>query len=42
MSRIQTTFERLAPMIGEHTDDVLKEFGLDASEVAALRAAKAI
>jgi crotonobetainyl-CoA:carnitine CoA-transferase CaiB-like acyl-CoA transferase len=29
-------------MIGEHTDEVLREFGLDASEIDALRAAKAI
>jgi len=42
LSRTPTTFERLAPIIGEHTDEVLREFGLDAAEIAALRAGKTI
>lgn len=33
---------RRAPMLGEHTDDVLTEIGFTASEIAALRAAGAI
>ncbi|MBW2716208.1 MAG: CoA transferase, partial [Deltaproteobacteria bacterium] len=32
----------LAPMLGEHTDEVLAEIGLEASELAALRAAGTI
>jgi crotonobetainyl-CoA:carnitine CoA-transferase CaiB-like acyl-CoA transferase len=31
-----------APTLGQHTDEVLAEIGLDASELAALRAAGAI
>ena len=42
LSRTQTTFERLAPMIGEHTDEVLAEFGLDEGEIAVLRTAKVV
>jgi crotonobetainyl-CoA:carnitine CoA-transferase CaiB-like acyl-CoA transferase len=42
LSRTQTAFERLAPMIGEHTDEVLREFGLADGEIAGLRAAKVI
>jgi crotonobetainyl-CoA:carnitine CoA-transferase CaiB-like acyl-CoA transferase len=42
LSRTQTTFERLAPMIGEHTDEVLSEFGLDEAEIAVLRTAKVV
>jgi crotonobetainyl-CoA:carnitine CoA-transferase CaiB-like acyl-CoA transferase len=33
---------RLAPAIGEHTTTVLREYGLDDGEIAALRAAKVI
>lgn len=33
---------RLAPIIGEHTDEVLGEFGLSGDEIAALRAAEVI
>ena len=32
----------LAPALGEHTDQVLREFGLDDAELAALRAGKVI
>lgn len=34
--------DRRAPMLGEHTDEVLAEFGLDAAAVAALRAQGAV
>jgi crotonobetainyl-CoA:carnitine CoA-transferase CaiB-like acyl-CoA transferase len=39
MSDTATGFERPAPVIGEHTDEVLREFGIDAAEIAGLRAA---
>ena len=42
LSRTATTFERLAPMIGEHTDEVLREYGLDEGEIAVLRNAKVV
>jgi crotonobetainyl-CoA:carnitine CoA-transferase CaiB-like acyl-CoA transferase len=42
LSRTPTRFERLAPIIGEHTDDVLREYGLGADEIATLRAAKIV
>jgi formyl-CoA transferase len=42
LSATPTGLERLAPMLGEHTDEVLREFGLDAAEVAELRAAKVV
>lgn len=42
LSRTATTFDRLAPMIGEHTDEVLREYGLGAAEIEALRAAKVV
>ena len=35
-------YRRAPPLLGEHTAEVLHEFGLDAAEVAALRAAQAI
>jgi crotonobetainyl-CoA:carnitine CoA-transferase CaiB-like acyl-CoA transferase len=38
MSATPTRFARLAPILGEHTDEVLREFGLSAAEIAALRA----
>ena len=41
MSGTATGFERPAPTIGEHTDEVLREFGLDDAEIARRRAAKA-
>jgi crotonobetainyl-CoA:carnitine CoA-transferase CaiB-like acyl-CoA transferase len=42
LSRTQTTVERLAPMIGEHTDEVLREYGLDEAEIVTLRNAKVV
>jgi crotonobetainyl-CoA:carnitine CoA-transferase CaiB-like acyl-CoA transferase len=35
-------YRRPPPLLGEHTDQVLREFGFDESEIASLRAAKAI
>jgi crotonobetainyl-CoA:carnitine CoA-transferase CaiB-like acyl-CoA transferase len=35
-------YQRPPPLLGEHTAEVLRELGLDADEVAALRAAQAI
>ncbi|MDZ4868430.1 MAG: CoA transferase [Alphaproteobacteria bacterium] len=37
-----STIRRPAPMLGEHTDDVLRELGKNAADVAALRAAGAV
>ncbi len=42
LSATPTGVERLAPALGEHTDAVLREFGLDETEIAALRAAHVI
>jgi crotonobetainyl-CoA:carnitine CoA-transferase CaiB-like acyl-CoA transferase len=42
MSGHEVGVERLAPMIGEHTDEILGEFGLTEQEVAALRVAHVI
>jgi crotonobetainyl-CoA:carnitine CoA-transferase CaiB-like acyl-CoA transferase len=42
LSRTPTTFARLAPAIGEHTEEVLREYGLDEDEIAQLRAARAV
>jgi crotonobetainyl-CoA:carnitine CoA-transferase CaiB-like acyl-CoA transferase len=33
---------RLAPRLGEHTDDVLAEYDFSPDEIAALRAARAL
>lgn len=41
-SRTQPTLRSLAPELGEHTDAVLHEIGMDDATIAALRAAKAI
>jgi len=42
LSATPTTVERLAPGLGEHTDAVLREFGLDEREIDDLRAAHVI
>src|SRR5262245_896510 len=42
MSDTATGFERPAPMIGEHTAEVLQEFGLADDEIAGLRGAGVI
>ncbi len=42
LSGTPTTFERPAPMIGEHTDEVLREFGLSDAEIASLRASRVV
>jgi crotonobetainyl-CoA:carnitine CoA-transferase CaiB-like acyl-CoA transferase len=42
MSGTPTGFERLAPVIGEHTAEVLHEFGLGDDEIGRLRAAGVI
>lgn len=42
LSATPTGVERLAPGLGEHTDQVLREFGLDDAELAELRAGKVI
>ena len=42
LSRTPARMRRASPDPGEHTDDLLAEFGLSAERIAALRAAKAI
>jgi crotonobetainyl-CoA:carnitine CoA-transferase CaiB-like acyl-CoA transferase len=42
MSETPGTIRRAAPLSGEHTEDVLKDLGMDAAEIAALRATGAI
>lgn len=42
LSRTATRFDRLAPCIGEHTDEVLREYGLETGEIEALRAEKVV
>ena len=42
MSATPTVHERVAPMLGEHTDEVLREFGLSPEEIAGLRTANVI
>jgi crotonobetainyl-CoA:carnitine CoA-transferase CaiB-like acyl-CoA transferase len=42
MSATPTVHERGAPILGEHTVEVLREYGLNDDEVAALRAANVI
>jgi CoA:oxalate CoA-transferase len=37
LSATPTTLERLAPCLGEHTDEVLREFGVEDAEIARLR-----
>ena len=42
MSATPPTMRRAPPLLGQHTDEVLAEFGLRADEIAALRASGAI
>ena len=42
MSRTPARIDRAAPECGEHTDEILAEFGLGAEEIGALREARAI
>ena len=42
LSRTPGAVERCPPRHGEHTDEVLRECGIDDAEIAALRAAKAL
>jgi len=42
LSSTPTGVDRLAPCIGQHTDEVLREFGLSDDELAELRASSAI
>jgi len=37
LSDTATGFDRLAPTLGEHTDEVLREFGVGAAEISKLR-----
>lgn len=42
LSRTPAVIDRRAPLLGEHTDEVLRESGFEASEIAVLRQAGAI
>jgi crotonobetainyl-CoA:carnitine CoA-transferase CaiB-like acyl-CoA transferase len=42
MSATPTQHTRVAPILGEHTEEVLREFGVSADEIASLRAANVI
>ena len=42
MSATPTNPRRRAPMLGEHTEEVLREYGFSESEISALREAGAI
>ena len=42
LSATPTTVERLAPALGEHSEAVLREFGLDEREIDDLRATHVI
>jgi crotonobetainyl-CoA:carnitine CoA-transferase CaiB-like acyl-CoA transferase len=42
MSGTPTEHTRVAPMLGEHTAEVLREFGLADGEIDSLRAANVI
>lgn len=42
LSRTANTIAATPPELGEHTDEVLKEFGFSGDDIAALRAAKAV
>ncbi len=42
LSETPGTYRRPAPLIGEHTDEILKRLGYDAREIAALHAEKVV
>ncbi len=42
LSRTQSKMAAPPPTLGQHTNEVLKEFGFNAKQIAALRKAKAI
>jgi formyl-CoA transferase len=42
LSRTPSRMAARPPALGEHTDEVLKEFGFSAGEIAALRQSKAV
>ena len=42
LSATPVRHDRAPPLLGEHTEPVLAEFGLDAAAIAALRSAGAI
>ena len=42
LSRTKSSIVAPPPMLGQHTDEVLKEFGFSKKEISALRAAKAL
>jgi crotonobetainyl-CoA:carnitine CoA-transferase CaiB-like acyl-CoA transferase len=41
-SRTPASIDRHAPRLGEHSDEILTELGLDDAAIAALRSASAI
>jgi crotonobetainyl-CoA:carnitine CoA-transferase CaiB-like acyl-CoA transferase len=42
LSETPGSYRRPAPLIGEHTDEILKRLGYDAREIAALHAEKVV
>ena len=42
LSATPPTIERPAPMVGEHTEEILREFGVDETTIADLEARKVI
>jgi len=42
MSRSRSSVRRPAPVLSEHTDEVLREFGLDEAEITALRTERVV